>query len=94
MGEPKHSVERVWEIADSISNCYLITQKGAHARPMSAIVREDAGTIYFLTDLKSVKDDEIAADPRVTLTFASSNTFLVVYGRAAISRDRALVKEL
>jgi len=42
---------------------------GMRARPMEARPDKDAGVIWFLTDHRGLKDDEIDATPAVCLTF-------------------------
>jgi general stress protein 26 len=49
--------DRVWELADSIGTCMLITWDGERqrARPMAATIKRDQHAIYFLTDKNSEK---------------------------------------
>jgi general stress protein 26 len=66
------------------------------SRPMHALPQRDEGTIYFVTDTRGAKDDEIAAAPDVCLSFADigDNTYLSVTGRAEMIRDPAKAEEL
>ena len=93
-----HDVDRVWELMHKIGFAMLVTHDGAklRARPMAAHVDRDANTIYFLTDARRHKDDEIARDPNVNLSFAnaSDQKYVSVTGTAAVSNDRAKIKEL
>ena len=41
---------------------------------MSAYLDRDANTILFLTDARRHKDDEIAKDPHVNLSFADAGS--------------------
>ena len=61
-------------------------------RPVSACL--DA--IYFLTDARRHKDEEIARNPGVNLSFADTakQKYLSVTGSAVISNDRAKIKQL
>ncbi len=90
--------ERVWELAEDIGFCMLVTWDGEkqHARPMHARIDDDAGVIYFLTDKDGVKDDEIERFPVVTVTFANPSgfKFVTMSGNASVSNDRAKIKEL
>jgi general stress protein 26 len=90
--------ERAWELAKKIGFCMLASHDGGviRSRPMAAHVDKDAGTILFLTDARSHKDDEIAANPQVDLAFAdtSGHNYVSINGNARISSDKALIKEL
>ena len=63
---------------------------------MAAHVERDENALYFLTDAESHKDEEIARDANVGLAFADAGDqkYVSVTGRAAISNDRAKIKEL
>jgi general stress protein 26 len=91
-------VERVWEIIEDIPVCMVTTHAGGtmRSRPMHAVADQDAGCIYFLTDSRGAKDDEIADNPDVCLAFADvdDNTYLSLSGRAEVVRDAALAEEL
>jgi general stress protein 26 len=63
---------------------------------MSAIAREAENALYFLTDVKGGKDDQIDRDGEVTLIFAKpdSGKFMSVIGQARVLDDRALINDL
>jgi general stress protein 26 len=89
------STDRIWELVSSLSYCFLVSNVGEHARPMAAIVKEEEGRVYFLTDLSSAKLTEIRQEPRVTLTFSDGHSkFATLNGQAAIDNNRALIKRL
>jgi general stress protein 26 len=59
--------------------------------------RVDAeGNLWFLSASDSHKNKELALDPSVRLYFQGSehSDFLQLNGRATISTDRAMIKEL
>ena len=91
-------VERVWELMDKISIAMLTSWDGQelHSRPMAAHLARDESAIYFLTDRRHHKDDDIARYSKVNLAFADagSNSYVSVAGRATISDDRAKIREL
>jgi len=91
-------VERVWDLMETISICMLTTWDGSnlHSRPMDARTRRDENVIYFLADVRHHKDDEIARYPKLVLAFAdnSGHKYASVSGTAAVSNDRAMIKEL
>jgi len=92
------NVDRAWELMKKIGFAMLVTRDGEklRARPMSAYLERDENTIYFLTDARRHKDDEIARNPGVNLSFAdaSSQKYVWLTGTAMVSNDRAKIKEL
>ena len=92
------NVERAWELMDKIGFAMLVTRDGdrLRARPMSAYLQREENAIYFLTDARRHKDDEIARDPHINLSFADagSQKYVSVTGTAAVSNDRAKIKQL
>jgi general stress protein 26 len=90
--------DRVWELMKKVGFAMLVTRDGdkLRARPMAAYVERKDGTIYFLTDARHHKDEEIARDPNVNLSFADAGkqTYVSVTGKATVSNDRAKIKEL
>jgi general stress protein 26 len=91
-------LDRVWEIMEDVSVCMVTTHAGdkLRSRPMHAFPERDEGAIYFVTDTRGAKDDEIAAAPDVCLSFADigDNTFLSITGRAETIRDPGKAEEL
>jgi general stress protein 26 len=91
-------LDRVWDIMEDISVCMVTTHAGGRmrSRPMHAIPDRDENAVYFITDTRGAKDDEIAAAPDVCLAFADigDNTYLSVTGTAATVRDPAKAEEL
>jgi general stress protein 26 len=91
-------LDRVWEIMEDVAVCMVTTHAGGRmrARPMHAIPERDEGAIYFVTDTRGAKDDEIAAAPDVCLAFADigDNTYLSITGRAETFRDPDKAEEL
>ena len=91
-------VERVWNLMEKIGFAMLVTRDGdrLRARPMSAYVRPGENSIYFLTDARRHKDEEIARHPAVNLSFAdtSAQKYVSLTGTAAISNDRSRIRDL
>ena len=85
MAEP-NDIDRVWDILESHSVGMLTTQfsGGLRARPLDARPDRDAGAIFFVTDVRGHKDDEIAAQPDVcfVVTVPNDNVYLSITGRA------------
>ena len=91
-------IDRTWELMKKIGFAMMVTRDGEklRARPMAAYLDRDANTIFFLSDARRHKDDEIAANPAINLSFADAGDmkFVSVSGTAAVSNDRAKIKEL
>jgi general stress protein 26 len=95
---PDEVTNRIWELAKKIDICMFTTVEGnkARARPLSARVYQERHKIYFMVDIDGAKLEQIENDPTVTLAWADNGNYkyVTVSGRAAISNDRALIKEL
>jgi general stress protein 26 len=87
----KDSIDRVWDIIEKAGVCMLTTQfiGGLRARPLEARPDRNGGSIFFVTDIHSSKEDEIKTAPDVGLVFidSSSKAYLSITGRASVMRD-------
>ncbi len=92
------NIERAWELMKKIGFAMLVTRDGdkLRARPMSAYLRREENAIYFLTDARHHKDEEIARHSSVNLSFADAGSmkYVSLTGTATVSNDRARIKEL
>jgi general stress protein 26 len=63
---------------------------------MAAFPRRRDGVIYFLTDARRQKDDQIDQNPQVYLTFSHPRRqkYVSLVGRAEVNSDRGKIKEL
>ncbi len=79
----QNDIARVWDILDGHSVGMLTTQfsGGLRARPLDARPDRDAGAIFFVTDVRGHKDDEVAAKPDVC--------FVVTVPKATMSISRS-----
>lgn len=93
-----NDTDKVWSLMEKIGVAMLVTRDHdkMRARPMGAYVAREENKVYFLTDARRHKDDEIARDPNVTLAFANagSQKYVSVTGAAEVSNDRAKIKAL
>jgi general stress protein 26 len=89
---------RVWEVIEKVGVGMLTTRHGGdlRARPMDARPDRREGIIWFLTDVRGGKDDEIEANPYIGLTFidSESRAYLSLTGRAQILRDAKQAKAI
>jgi general stress protein 26 len=91
-------VDRVWEVIYKAGICMMVTRfaSGLRARPLEARPDRDAEVIWFLTDVRGLKDDEVEADPNVCLTFVypKEKVYLSITGKASVGRDPERAKML
>lgn len=90
--------QHVWDMMEKFTIATLVTNpaSGIRARPMGATVKQDDDAIYFLTNADSGKAGDIAANPDVTLLFIDDDgqKYVALKGHAAVSNDRATIKEI
>jgi general stress protein 26 len=89
---------RVWDLIESIGVCMLVTRStgGLRARPLEPRPERDAGLIWFLTDARSGKEREIAAEHDVALVFfdAGRKAYLSITASAWSLDDRSRAAEI
>jgi general stress protein 26 len=98
LGNDARDIDRVWELMRKIGFAMLVTRDGGRlrGRPMSAHVERSDGAVYFLTDARHHKDEEVTKSPAVFLSFADpgSQKYIWLSGTAVVSNDRAKIREL
>lgn len=91
-------IDRIWELMKKIGFAMLVTRDGEQlrSRPMAAHPDRNANVVYFLTDARRHKDDEIKHDAHVNLAFADTGgqKYVSVSGKAVVSNDRDKIREL
>lgn len=67
-----------------------------HSRPMSTQEMDENGDLWFFSADNTRKVDEIAADDRINAAYSDpdGNTYVSVFGRAEVVKDRAKIEEL
>jgi general stress protein 26 len=92
------SIEKIRELTEGIDFCMLTTIDGdqLRSRPMSTQKFEFDGDLWFFTDDKTHKVEEIERDNRVCVAYAKpeENVYLSLSGRAEVVTDRAKLEEL
>jgi general stress protein 26 len=90
--------DRVWEILERSPVGMLTTcfQDGLRARPLDARPNRPTGDVFFVIDVRGLKDDEIRAKPDVCFTVidADQHAYLSITGRATILSDEALLRKI
>jgi general stress protein 26 len=89
----RESTDQIWDIVEDIGVCMLTTRsaRGLRARPLEARPDRAAGLIWFVTDVRGRKDDEIETHANVGLTFIdhAAKAYLSISARAFICNDHA-----
>ena len=84
------------DLMDDFDVAMLVTHSGnaMHARPMAIACLENGTDAYLVTDIKSLKVDEINANQHALLTFQSARKFASVRGELTVLQDRRLIEKL
>lgn len=92
------TMDRVWDVIGKANVCMLTTSAidGPRARPMEARPDRDNEVIWFLTDRRGLKDDEVKAHSGVCLCFIhpEERAYLSLTGRASVGRDPERARSL
>lgn len=90
--------DQIWALIEEIGKGMLTTWTGSRmrARPMAAYSDQEEGVVWFLTDRRGHKDEEIGTHPNVCVAFAKPNSddYVSVSGRATIVKDTAKLEHL
>ncbi len=93
------AVDKIKDLAKG-ETCFFCTGftagKPVTVRPMSVLKIDDHGNCWFLSANDSDKNRDIETDPHVQLLFkgSSHSDFLSIYGKATVTTDRSMIKEL
>lgn len=95
---PEEYEDRAWELMKKIQFALFTTWDGSRQAqwPLTANPERDEGAVYFLVSNRDGKYDALDEFPAVTLGFADPGgpKYVVVNGNAALTNDRAKIKEL
>ena len=98
MANNQKIADRVWHVIESARICMMTTrfENGLRARPLEARPDRDHNVIWFLTDKRGLKDDEIEAHSDVCLAFlyTKEKVYLSVTGRAFVGPNPAQAEKL
>jgi len=92
-------LDTFYELIDNIEAAMLTTRRAdghLQSRPMATQKRAEGADLWFVTSAGAPKLDDLSRDPHVNLAYfnASSGEWASVSGTAAISTDRATIREL
>jgi general stress protein 26 len=90
--------DRVWETISQAGVGMLTTHfpGGLRSRPLEPRPDREAGLIWFVTDARSGKGEEIASDENVCFVVIDhkANAYLSLTGAAEVQRDSAKAREI
>ena len=91
--------KRVWDLIKDITIAMMVTsdKEGRwSARPMGSIQKDFDGSLWFFTDRKSLKVDELHANPKTLLAYSEpkDQSYVSITGKGRVVEDRAKIKEL
>jgi general stress protein 26 len=93
----EEAAKKFKKLVTDINVCMFITnhEKDEHTRPMATIEVEDNGTLWFFTDIRSIKVEEVSVEKTVHLVYAhpGKESYVDVWGKANVLTDRKLIKD-
>jgi general stress protein 26 len=96
--ENEEALKKFKKLVNDINICMFITNKQSekdHTRPMATIEVEDNGTLWFFTDIRSIKVEEVSTDNKVHLIYShpGKDSYLDVWGKASVVTDKEQIKD-
>jgi general stress protein 26 len=96
--DQRGSLDRVWDIIESVGICMLTTHSAAgfRSRPLEPRPDRRSGLIFFVTDQRSGKEHEIETEADVGLVFIDykEKVYLSITARAQIVHDHARAADI
>lgn len=95
----EQALEKFKSLVKDINICMFITNTrddaNTHTRPMATVDVEDDGTLWFYTDIRSIKVEEVEAQQNVHLVYAhpGKSSYLDVWGTASVVTDKKKIKD-
>lgn len=92
------SVDRIWEVVEKARVCMTVSQfsDGLRVRPMEALPEREENVIFFLTDRRGLREDDVEVCPEVYMTFVypNENVYLALTGEAFVVDDLDCARRL
>ena len=90
--------KKIKELVEDIKTCMFCTNTEElpfNTRPMATVDVDEHGNLWFMSNIKSNKNDEIKDDQQVQLIYAKGGDshFLSLSGKAFIIKDQAKIDE-
>ena len=88
--------KHLYDVVNDFDVAMLVTNTadGIHARPMTVARLDDDLGAYLVTDINSIKVDEISNDSHAVLTFQSNRKFASVRGELTVLSDRSMIEKM
>jgi len=95
----QESIDKLKGLLESIDFAMLTTIADGgrlRSRPMSTQEMDENGDLWFFTSDRTHKIEEIEADNRVNVAYSQpdDNTYISVFGRAEVVKDRQKIEDL
>lgn len=97
--QDEQALQKFTKLVKDVNICMFITgtqeEAETHTRPMATVDVEDDGTLWFYTDVRSIKVDEVETSHDVHLVYShpGKDSYLDVWGGATVVTDRNKIKE-
>lgn len=93
----EEAIKKFKKLVNEINVCMFITnkQEADHTRPMATVEVEENGTLWFFTDIRSIKVEEINSNHTVHLVYAhpGKESYLDVWAEASVVTDMQSKKD-
>src|SRR4051812_33745384 len=92
----EEALKKFRKLVRDINVCMFITNNNKdHTRPMATIEVEENGTLWFYTDTRSIKVEEVSREHKVHLVYAhpGKESYLDVWGDATVVREKQQIKD-
>src|SRR4051812_11859712 len=91
------ALKKFRKLVKDINVCMFITNNNSdnHTRPMATIEAEENGTLWFFTDVRSVKVEEVSNEHTVHLVYAhpGKESYMDVWGNATVVKEKQQIKD-
>jgi general stress protein 26 len=97
--QSQEALDKFKKLVKEINVCMFITNNNndvkTHTRPMATVEVEENGTLWFFTDVRSIKVEEVQQEQKVHLTYShpGKESYLDVWGSATVVTDRQQIKD-
>jgi general stress protein 26 len=93
----EEALKKFVKLVNDVNVCMFITnnRNENHTRPMATIEVEENGTLWFFTDVRSIKVEKVTADPMAHLVYAhpGKESYLDVWGQGSVVTDKQALKD-
>ena len=92
----EEALKKFRKLINEINVCMFITnnQENDHTRPMYTVDVDENGALWFFTDVRSIKVEEVSQEHTVHIVYAhpGKESYLDIWGRASVQTDRQVIK--